>query len=129
MKVEQFSIRNRLKSFDFAFNGLKLLLKNEHNARVHFLATIMVCLLGWFFNVNLYEWISLSIVMAMVWMAEIFNTALEEICNFISEEKNPKIKIIKDLAAGGVLVSAVCALIVGLIIFVPKIIDFIFVPK
>jgi diacylglycerol kinase len=129
MKVAQFSIRNRLKSFDFAFNGLKLLLKNEHNARVHFLATIMVCLLGWFFNVNLYEWISLSIVMAMVWMAEIFNTALEEICNFISEEKNPKIKIIKDLAAGGVLVSAVCALIVGLIIFVPKIIDFIFVPK
>lgn len=129
MKVEQFSIRNRLKSFGFAFNGLKSLFKNEHNARIHFLATIVVCLLGWFFKVNLYEWISLSIVIAMVWMAELFNTAMEEICNLISKEKNPKIKIIKDLAAGGVLVSAVCALVVGLVIFVPKIIDFIFVPK
>jgi len=124
MQDKSFSIRNRLKSFDFAFNGFKLLLKNEHNARLHLLATIVVCLLGWFFNVNLYEWISLVIVMALVWIAEIFNTALEEICNLISKEKNPKIKIIKDLAAGGVLLSAIGALVVGLIIFVPKILDF-----
>jgi diacylglycerol kinase (ATP) len=75
---------------------------------------------GWYFNLSFYEIIVLIVVTGFVWVAEIFNTAIERIMDFISTEKNADIKFIKDLAAFGVLISAITAMVAGAIIFIPK---------
>lgn len=71
-------------------------------------------------RVSLTEAVALIIVTGFVWVAELFNTVVERIMDFISGQRNPDIKIIKDLAAGGVLLSAITALVTGAIIFIPK---------
>jgi undecaprenol kinase/diacylglycerol kinase (ATP) len=111
----------RLKSFKYAFNGLKILIKEEPNARIHLLASLVVITLSIVFEINLVEWLAVVFCIGFVLVAETFNTSLENISDFISPEKNEKIKTIKDLAAAAVLLSALTALTIGLIIFIPKI--------
>ena len=118
MKNKQFSFRYRLKSFRFAFNGLKYLIEREHNARIHLVATALVITFGFAFKISLKEWMSLIIVIGLVLVSEIFNTAIETICDFISPQKHENIKKIKDLSAAAVLVSAVIAFIIGTLIFI-----------
>lgn len=120
MKKQQFSLRARLSSFGFAFNGLYNFFKQEPNARIHLISTLTVFIAAIYFNVSVTEIISLVIVTGFVWVAEIFNTAIERIMDFISPERNSNIKFIKDLAACGVLVSAITAIVTGAIIFIPK---------
>ena len=120
MKQQQFSLRARLNSFGFAFNGLYTFFKQEPNAMIHLIATITVCIAAVYFNVSVFEIIALIIVTGFVWVAEIFNTAIERIMDFISMEENSNIKFIKDLAACGVLISAITAMVTGAIIFIPK---------
>ena len=120
MKQQQFSLRSRLNSFGFAFSGLSAFFRQEPNAWLHLIATLTVFIAAWFFNLSFYEVIALIIVTGFVWVAEIFNTAIERIMDFISKEKNPDIKFIKDLAAFGVLLSAITALVTGAFIFIPK---------
>ena len=110
----------RLKSFN-AFNGLKILIKEEPNARIHLLASLVVVTLSIVFEINLMEWVAVVFCIGFVLVAETFNTSLENISDFVSPEKNEKIKTIKDLAAAAVLLSAFTALTIGLIIFIPKI--------
>lgn len=124
MKNQKFSISQRLKSFPHAFNGLKILLREEHNARIHFVAAILVIIAGVVLKISTEEWITLVFAIGFVITAEIINSSIENIADFISPEKHEKIKKIKDLAAAGVLISAATALIVGLIIFLPKILEF-----
>ncbi|MCZ4695392.1 diacylglycerol kinase family protein [Ancylomarina euxinus] len=121
MKQNKFSILKRIKSFGFAFNGLKILIKEEHNARVHLIAAISVILAGLYFDITMMEWLAVSFAIGFVITIEIINSAIENISDFISPEKNDSIKKIKDLAAAGVLMSALTALVIGLIIFIPKI--------
>jgi diacylglycerol kinase len=111
----------RLKSFKYAFNGLKTLFKEEQNARIHLLASSVAITLSIVLEINLIEWVAVVFCIGFVLVAETFNTSLENISDFISPEKNEKIKTIKDLAAAAVLLSALTALTVGLIIFIPKI--------
>jgi len=120
MKQQQFSLRSRLNSFGFAFNGLFAFFRQEPNAWLHLIATLTVFIAAWYFNLSFYEVIALIIVTGSVWVAEIFNTAIERIMDFISTEKNPDIKFIKDLAAFGVLLSALTAMVTGAFIFIPK---------
>jgi len=122
MKNKEFSISKRLKSFVFAFNGLKILFKEEHNSRIHFVATVIVIFASIFFELNTYEWIAVIFSIGLVLTAEIINTAIENIADFLTIENNNKIKTIKDLSAAAVLISALTALIIALIIFLPKII-------
>jgi len=121
MKNGKFSILKRLKSFSFAFNGLQILFKEEHNARIHFVAAIIVIIAGIIFHITAYEWLALVFVIGLVLALEAINSALENLADFVSPKKHDQIKKVKDLAAAGVLISATTALIVGLIIFVPKI--------
>jgi diacylglycerol kinase (ATP) len=122
MKQQQFSLRSRLNSLGFAFNGLHTFFKQEPNARIHLFTTVTVFIAAVYFKVSLTEAIALVIATGFVWVAEIFNTAIERIMDFISTEKNSSIKFIKDLAACGVLVSSVTAMITGAIVFIPKLI-------
>ena len=121
MKQQKFSIRKRLISFNYAFNGLRILLKEEHNARIHIFVLLLVTLIGIVFKISSTEWISIIIVSGFVISAEIFNSSIENIADFISPEKHTQIKKIKDLSAAAVLIGAIVALLTGIIIFLPKI--------
>lgn len=123
MTDEKFSLRARTDSFGYAFKGLRNLLRYEHNARVHLVATIVVVIAGLLLKVASWEWIILCLAMGFVWVTEILNTCIERIMDYLSTEKDPRIAVIKDLAAGAVLVSAIAALVAGAIIFIPKILD------
>ena len=121
MKHHNFSLIKRLKSFSHAFNGLKILFKEEHNSRIHFIATLVVILFAIICDLNAYEWIAIIFSIGLVITSEIINTAIENIADFICPEKNEKIKVIKDLTAAAVLISAVIAVVIGVIVFIPKI--------
>lgn len=115
-----FSFNGRLKSFGYAFNGLKVLLKNETNAVIHLIAAIVTVILGLVLDLKPLEWIAIVFAIGFVFSMELINTAIEGIADFISPGKDERIKKIKDLSAAGVLVSAITALVTGLIIFLPK---------
>ena len=120
MKEEKFSIMNRLRSFIPAFNGLKILIKEEHNSRIHLLAAILVLIASIIFKISAIEWIAAIFAAGLVFVSEIINSAIENITDFISPQENETIKKIKDLAAAGVLISSFTSLIIGLIVFLPK---------
>ena len=121
MKQNKFSIIKRLNSFKYTFNGLKILVKEEHNARIHLFAMICVLIAGFIFKVSINEWLSIIFAIGFVFALEIINSSIENIADFISPEKNDKIERLKDLSAAAVLVAAITTLVIGLIIFVPKI--------
>jgi len=120
MQKEKFSIRSRIKSFSHAIAGIRQFVWQEHNARIHLVATIAVILAAWLLKVTTIEAAILAVVTGLVWVAEILNTCVEKLANLITRERHPEIKIIKDLAAGAVLVAAAIAVITGLLIFIPK---------
>lgn len=124
MKNERFSILKRVKSFGYAFAGLKTLFKSEHNAWIHTVAALLAVGFGFLFRISPHEWLAVLIVIGMVFAAEIFNTSLERTADFMKEEQDDRIRDIKDLSAAAVLVCAITALLVGLVIFLPKIICF-----
>ena len=117
---QKFSIVDRLKSFKYAFNGLKLFFINDHNGRVHLFAAIVAVGLSFYLKLSPLEWIAILAVISAVIVAEIINSAIEKLADVISPDYHPKIKIVKDLAAAAVLVAAFLALAVGTIIFIPK---------
>lgn len=112
-------LTRRLKSFQYAFNGLNVLFKEEPNSVIHLIAALLVILLGLILSVTTVEWLALIFAIGIVFVMELVNTAIENICNFISPAQHVQIKRIKDLAAAGVLLSAITAAIVGLVVFVP----------
>lgn len=120
---ETFSPSKRINSFKHAMHGIRTLFLQEPNARVHLLASFVVLLASWYFDIDRLEWIAVSICIGMVISAEIFNTSIENLCDHISPDYHERIKIIKDLAAAAVLVTAVIALIVASFIFGPRIIS------
>jgi diacylglycerol kinase len=122
MNNQKFAVRKTIKSFGYAFNGLKIMIREESNARIHLFAAICTMIAGILFKVSLIEWIALVFATGFVISLEIVNSAIETIADFISPGKDDMIKKIKDLSAAGVLVSSLTALIVGLIVFLPKIV-------
>src|SRR3982751_1650635 len=121
LKKQDFSWSARVRSFVFAWTGIIDFFKTEPNARIHLAATIIVTMLCLFFKVSKAEVMIILFSNGFVWVTEMLNTAIEKIIDFISIEKHSKIRFIKDVAAGAVLVAAVTSAVSGLIIFVPKI--------
>ncbi|MFZ4456655.1 MAG: diacylglycerol kinase family protein [Bacteroidales bacterium] len=121
----KFSWKKRAKSFSYAGRGIALMIRNEHNAWIHLMVFALVIFAGLFFQISAAEWIYIAIVAAMVLLSEAFNTAFEYLCNHTSPEQNETIGKVKDIAAGAVLIAAIAAAIVGLLIFVPYLIDFV----
>jgi len=115
-----FSIKARLRSFRYAFEGLNAFFSTQHNAIIHLIMTFIVFIAALFFNVSKEEGIALIIVSAIVWMAELFNTAIEKLADMVSKDLRPGIKFIKDVSAAAVLLSATAAFLTGAIIFLPK---------
>lgn len=109
-----------INSFKYAIEGFISSFKTERNMKIHVLAMIIVIALGIFFKLNTIEWCFIAIAIATVISGELFNTAIETVVDMISPEKNPKAKLVKDIAAAAVLALAIGAAVVGMIIFIPK---------
>ncbi|MCK4503054.1 MAG: diacylglycerol kinase family protein [Desulfuromonadales bacterium] len=114
-----FSIKNRLKSFPYAIQGIATLVKTQHNARIHLFATLGVVTAGFLFKLSGSEWSLLIIAIIIVWLAEAFNTAVEFLADSITKDHHPLIGKAKDVAAGGVLVASIGAAVIGIIVFGP----------
>lgn len=121
-KQEKFSIAKRLKSFTYAFNGLKVLFWEEHNSRIHLFATVCVIVAGVLLKLSILEWVAVAFAVGLVFNGEIFNSAIEDLADVVCPERDERIKKVKDLAAATVLVNALTAAVIGLLVFVPKII-------
>jgi diacylglycerol kinase (ATP) len=117
----KFSIIARLKSFKSAFAGIGALLKSEHNARIHIFILILVIVAGIMLRISSLEWIVILFASGLVLVSECLNTAVEYLSDVVSPDYNEKIKRVKDIAAAGVLIAAVISVIIGIIVFLPKI--------
>ena len=122
-KQEKFSIAKRLKSFTYAFNGLKVLFQEEHNSRIHLFATVCVIVMGALFKISVLEWVAVAFAVGLVFSGEIFNSAIEDLSDVVCPERDDRIKKVKDLAAAAVLVNAITAAAIGLLVFIPKIVQ------
>jgi diacylglycerol kinase len=111
-----------IRSFAFAWNGIRICFVTEQNFRIHILLTIIAVVFAIVFNISAIEWIAIGFCIAFVIAMEMLNTAIEKLCDVVHKDIHPGIKKVKDIAAGAVLVSAIFSLITGLIIFLPKII-------
>ncbi|MEA3445931.1 MAG: diacylglycerol kinase family protein [Bacteroidota bacterium] len=118
---ETFSIVARLKSFRFAFAGIRSFFRETHNAYIHLVATVLVVVAGFCFHLASAEWLFLIVAMGMVWTAEAFNTAIEFLVDMVSPNFDKKAGRVKDIAAGAVLFAAITAAIIGILIFLPHI--------
>jgi undecaprenol kinase/diacylglycerol kinase (ATP) len=109
----------RLATFRYAFEGILHVLKTQPNARVHAAISIAVVGAGLWLEIGRLEWAILLVMMAVVWTAEFVNTAIEAAVDLVTTERHPLAKVAKDAAAGGVLIAAILAVIVGLLILGP----------
>jgi diacylglycerol kinase len=119
---QRFSLKKMLKSFAYAMSGLRSVLRSEQNFRIHLLAAGLAILLGIALHITKIEWIWIVACISAVMGAEIMNTAIENLCDFVSPQYHEKIKVVKDLAAAAVLIVSLGALVTGCIIFLPRII-------
>lgn len=113
--------KKRLLSFKYAWQGIKYLIKTQANFQIHLSVTVVVFILGIYLRLNSIEWSVLILTTSSVWISEAFNTALEELVNLVSPEWQKQAGLVKDIAAGAVLLSALMAIFTGFIIFLPKI--------
>lgn len=117
-----FSWRARKKSFVYASAGIWHLLKTEHNAWIHLVTTMLVAFASFYFKVSRIEVGLLFFAIALVWIAEMLNTCIEKTLDFVTQKRCKEIKYIKDIAAGAVLMAAFTALLIGALVFIPKIV-------
>lgn len=123
MTSKKFSVKARLGSFKFAFNGMRSLLKNEHNSRIHLLAAVIAVVLGLVLKINLSEWCLIVLLIGIVFITELLNTSIEKLSDLVNPELNEGIRKVKDYAAAAVLISAIISLVIGGFIFIPKILN------
>jgi diacylglycerol kinase (ATP) len=112
-------LNKRWKSFGHAWHGVVILVQGEPHARLHALATLLVAGLGVWLDLSRQDWQALVLVVALVWLAEGMNTALEYLCDAAVPQQHPLIGKAKDVAAGAVLICALFALLMAGLIFGP----------
>lgn len=113
-------LKQVIDSFKYAFHGLTILIKEEHNYIVHLAAATLAVVLGFIYKISSIEWCLVIFAVSFVMVTETLNTSIENIMDFVSPDRNSSVKRIKDLSAAAVFMSAISALIVGIIIFLPK---------
>ena len=116
MKPKSLDKKKLRNSFKYAFSGIKLCIKDEQNMLIHLTMAILVIICGFIFEISKFEWI-------IVMMMELLNTAIENVCDAVTDKENKYIKVAKDTAAGAVLVIAIVSAIIGLLIFIPRIME------
>ena len=113
-------MKTRIRSFGYALKGIKAVFGKEANMNIHLIMTTLVIICGFVFSISITEWMLCIGCFGLVISLEMLNSAIENLVDLVSPEKHELAGKVKDIAAGAVLVAAICAAIVGLIIFVPK---------
>jgi len=116
-------IKSRINSFKFAFKGLRLLWR-EANFRIHCIVFILVLAVSFYLEITKVEWMFVLLSSTLVFVSEAINTAVEKTLDFIKTEQDKRIEVIKDISAGFVLIAAINAVVVGVIVFLPKLLLF-----
>lgn len=119
-KINKKKLKN---SFKYAIEGIESAFKTEQNLKIHFIVMAIVIVLGILLKINYIEWAICFLLFGFVITAELLNTAIEVTVDLAMPKKNDKAKLAKDIAAGAVLVSSIIAILVGIVIFLPKIIN------
>ena len=125
-RKKQKGLKKLLNSFTYPVKGLKYAYRNEQNLAVDVGIAAIVIILGFILNINKYEWAIVMLTIGLVLSCELINTAIEATVDLVTEEYHPLAKVAKDTSAAAVFVFAIVAVIVGLIIFLPKLINMIF---
>ena len=111
--------RSRIRSFRHAFTGAWYVVHTQKNAWIHLVAMIRVTVLAAWLRLSLFDWSVLTIAMGMVWLAEFLNTSIEAIVDLVSPQRHPMAKVSKDVGAAAVLISALTAVLVGILLIGP----------
>ncbi len=119
-RLSELSVARRAKSFRYALEGVGWLLRTQPNAWIHAVATVAVVVVGLALGLDRIEWAIVVLTVALVWFTEAMNTAFEYLCDAVRPEFHPLVKRCKDVAAGAVLITAICATLTGALVFVPK---------
>ena len=115
-------MKKLLQSFGYAWKGIKTAFVSERNMKIHVFISVLVIVMGFVLQISMTEWLFCILCMGLVFCAELFNTAIETLTDRFSPDKDPLAGRTKDLSAGAVLLSAIISVIIGVIIFLPKII-------
>ena len=110
------SIKKNLNSYRHAVRGISYTIGNENNFKYQLIAALVVIGTGLYIRLNVRDWIVLTTIIGVVLMAELFNTSIEKICDFVHPKNHPQIGIIKDISAGAVLVISIAALLIAVLI-------------
>lgn len=113
-------ITRRIVSFRYAFAGIGYVIRTQPNAWIHALATVCVVIMGLWLELARLDWVLLVTVMGSVWAAEIMNSAIEAVVDLVSPDSHPLARVAKDCAAGAVLITAIMAVLVGLLVMGPS---------
>ena len=111
----------RLKSVRFSFRGIWILITTEASIKVQLFIALIATVMGFYFDISTTEWLIQTLMIAIILVAESLNTAIEKLCDFVQPDYDQKIKVIKDISAGAVGIVAIISLVVGGIIYIPKI--------
>ena len=114
-------LQRRIASFGHAFRGIWMALRSELHLQFHAVATVVVIGLGFYFELTATEWMMVALAVGTVWTAELVNTAIEALTDLVSPDYHPLAGKAKDVAAGAVLIAAIAAMIIGLLIFGPRV--------
>lgn len=114
-------LKKRIESFKFAFKGIYHFVKSEPNVIIHLIAAVVAVAMGFFFDIQTWEWCMVIFVIGMVLSAEAFNTSIEYLTDLVSPDYHELAGKTKDVAAAAVLLTAISAAIIGLIIFLPRV--------
>lgn len=115
-----------IMSFRNAIRGMTVMIQSERNAKIHIVSATLVVLCGFAFSICSYEWIAIVFAIGIVLASEGFNSSIERLSDVVQPNHDERIRIVKDIAAGSVLLSAITSAIIGLIVFLPKLINVLF---
>lgn len=115
----QYDFKKQLRSFGYAWKGIRCCVGKEQNLSFHLIATVLTVIAGFLLDIARTDWMIVILCIGVVIAAELFNTAIEKLVDLVSPQQHPVAGQVKDIAAGAVLVCAVTAAIIGLIVFIP----------
>ncbi|MEC4672581.1 MAG: diacylglycerol kinase family protein [Nitrospirota bacterium] len=114
-----FTFDGRARSVGHAIGGISLMIRTQHNAWIHAVATLLVILAGIIVKISIDDWCWMTLAIIIVWITEALNTSFEFLCDVVSPDFHPHVKQAKDIAAGAVLISAFGAVVIGMLVLGP----------
>lgn len=115
----QYDFKKQLRSFGYAWKGIRCCVGKEQNLSFHLIATVVTVIAGFLLEITRTDWMIVILCIGVVIAAELFNSAIEKLVDLVSTERHPIAGQVKDIAAGAVLICAATAAIIGLIVFIP----------